>query len=596
MPKKSRLELLCNKRRIEAYEEVPKLYPKDIDEKVTSLNKRLSDKNPQVRGSACSFIGHLSPKDIAKLAPALTKLLKDEYREVRREACWALGQLSPKQLIEHSQPLVALLRDPCSQVRVASCDALGRLPVDYLMQHKSLLEQLLTGHCEGTCWAASKALRRLAPEQLGWYTFTMSRLIADEAIDVSTLKLHPIGGPPTMRESVLLEFLKDRNNPLQSGVISCSAQYVEALANRVVNVAAPERNAAGNALGILPLPVLRSCPLKTKQVDALLKWLDEQLQQRKPLPKVFSLPIEKTNAEGSTWLHLAAKYGSPRACRALRDAGAALARRNRQKKRPCDLAAEAGHRELASELQPSTLETRGSTGDGMEDALACEDFIEEVTWWTLPLPSIGSFGGKHSLLKIKAGYDIFVVESASPDEHSGAQAGGIAQEAARNGLFVSHWTDVPDANDFEALDVVPKLEVRQSITLRQLLEHLVTGQYDAANHNCHHTAMKGYNLCAERQDRLTRLPVNRFLIGVAWALSKVGFKVAPSACCGQQSRCAGGNRTRARGSSSCSCSGRMQRGGPLKSGCVLYDVERTGKTESAAIWLASSHRFTNSFI
>ena len=552
MPKASKLASLCKKRRIEACKWLPKLSPEDVAELVPALNEQLKNKNPQVRGAACSQSGQLPPEHLAKLAPALAKLLKDEHSEVRCAACSALGQLSPKQLIEHHRALAELLWDRCSPVQVASCDALACLPPKYLMQHVPALEKLLTGPCEDNRCAACNTLRGLAPEQLGWYAFTMSSLVADESIHVSTKKLHPIRESPTRREGVLIKFLEDSSDPLHPGVVRYSVRYVEALASRVINSARPQRNAAGKALGFLPLPVLRCCSFKPEAVEALFKWLEEQLEQKEPMPNVFRLPIEEAHSEGSTWLHLAAKYGSPRACRALRDAGAALARRNRQKKRPCDLAAESGHEALARELQPSTLETRGGTGNAMPDALACEDPIKEVTWWTLPLPSIGTIGGRHSMLKIKAGNQNFLVESALPDEHGGAGAWGLGQTAARYGLLVSHWTDVQDDSHLEALNV-PALQVHRPIKLSRLVEHLVNlGKYNAANHNCHHTAFNGYNFCAEREDRLHDLPINRFLTGVAWALSKVGIRVAPSACCGQESRCAGHQLTRARGSSSCS--------------------------------------------
>ena len=477
------------------------LSPQDLAQHAPALAKLLEDPLEFVRSAACEALQKLSPEDLAQDAPALDKLWEDPSEAVRSAASGALQKLFPEDLAQHAPgnlqklslhylarhalALEKLLEDPSGFVRSAACGALQKLSPQDLAQHAPALAKLLEDPLEFVRSAACEALQKLSPEDLAQHGPALAKLLEDPSEIV--------------------------------------------------------RRDAGKALGLLPWRWLQQHPLSSKHVDALIELLEEQMLEEELLPDVFKFPIEEMKQfEGSTWLHLAAASGKSRACRALTNAGLSLAHPNRRGQRPCDLAQQCGHTDLPNELQPSTLAIRGGTGKGIGEALKSEDAIQEITWWTLPLPPpTGWLGTRHSMLSIKVGAQLFLVESAAPSKKDEDGGSALPQQAARNGLYVSKWTDVQAAKDLERLVDVPKLEVKRPIQMTELLQHLLRmGKYDAGRNNCHHTAMNGYNFCAPKEHQLRKLPLNRIHTRFARSLSEFfGITLAPSGCCGQESGC-----------------------------------------------------------
>ena len=395
-----------------------------------ALAKLLEDPRVFFRYIACGALQELAPQDLALHAGALARRLEDPSELVRSAACGALQKLSPQDLAQHPSALAKLLEDPSGIDRCAVCDSLQKLAPQDLALHFPALDKLLDDPSERVRSAASKA----------------------------SLKLLPL-------------------------LPQASAKLLEDPSELV-------RRDAGKNLGLLPRPSLQRYPLSSNHVDALIDLLEEQMlgEELLQLPDVFKFPIEVIEQfEGSTWLHLAAARGNARACHALTNAtNADLSLPNRMGQRPCDLALQRGHIDLAKELQPSALAIRGGTGKGIGEALESEDAIEEITWWTLPLPPpAGWFGTRHSMLRIRAGVQLFLVESAAPSTQDEDGGSDLTRRAARNGLYVSKWTDVHAAKDLKRLDIVPQLQVERPIKIRDLLQLLVCmGKYDAGRNNC----------------------------------------------------------------------------------------------------------------
>ena len=162
------------------------------------------------------------------------------------------------------------------------------------------------------------------------------------------------------------------------------------------------------------------------------------------------------------------------------------------------------------------------------------------------------------MLRIKVGAQLFLVESAAPSKKDEDGGSDLTQQAARNGLYVSKWTDVQAAKNLQKLVEVPQLRAARPIQMRELVQHLVKrGKYDVGSNNCHHTAISGYNFCANPRKQLAELPLNRVHTGFARGLSKIGITLAPSGCCGQESGCEEKSRMKDERQGSwacCSCS------------------------------------------
>ena len=445
-------------------------------------------------------------------ANAPTRLLGDPRDFVRYAGCESLQKLSPQDLVQHAPALARRLEDPSERVRSAVHGLLQKLsPVD-LAQH------------------APGALQKLSPHYLKQHAPALAKLLEDPSQYVRSAAC----------------------GALQKLWQQDLAQHGPALAKLLDDDSEIVRREAGKALGLLPWWWLQRHPLSKQHVDALIDLLEEQMLGEELLPDVFKFPIEEIEEfEGSTWLHLAAARGKARACHALTNAtnaGLSLAHPNRRGQRPCDLARQYRHTDLANELQPSRLAIRGGTGKGIREALASKYAIKEITWWTLPLPPpTGWLGTRHSMMRIKVGEQLFLVESAAPSKKNEGGGSDLARRAARNGLYVSEWTDVQAAKALKRLETVPQLQVkRRGIKMRELLEHLVSmGKYDAGENNCHHTAMNGYNFCAPEGKQLAELPLNRAHTSFARSLSEFfGITLAPSGCCGQESGCEEKSRRR----------------------------------------------------
>lgn len=291
----------------------------------------------------------------------------------------------------------------------------------------------------------------------------------------------------------------------------------------------PNRRSEGIALSSIPWAVLKRYPFSPEELTVLLDWLDSEIEDGEALPPIFRCPIEEVHCKGSSWLHLAAERGSLSACEALLDAGMYLSQRDGQRRRACDRAGGW----LASRLRP-LRGVRGGSGSGLAMALASKEPIEEVTWWTLPVPPpVNLVGTKHSLLRMKLGDQLFLVESR-PKVDIPCPDDDMTRRAALHGILVSKWQDVHSARHLKRLHRVATLRPSKPVHLSELLQYLVgLGDYDAAAHNCHHVAHEAYNFCASGAERLTELPLNRAHTAFAQGLWKFfGINLAPLRCCG----------------------------------------------------------------
>ena len=354
-----------------------------------------------------------------------------------------------------------------------------------------------------------------------WAAFSPDKLVKHSADLVKKLK----DSDADVRQAAC----RALGNLSSKELAECSSQLLKMLEDPDAWV----RSAACDALGGLSSIQL------AKHSSELVKNLAEKKLDLESSSAIFRVPIQSAPSR-DTWLHIAAKHGSFEVCRAvLHGRFAAPAQRNYHKKTASDVAAAHGHKELAEELKPKVLETRGGTGAAFAKAWDCKDMVTEVSWWMLPLPGVvGScFGTVHSMLKIRAGEKSFLIEGAFPEQvkRYGETTEEIKQ-AAKNGLFVSEWSDVENADNLRDLHGKQLWgdHLGNAITTRDLIRHLLRkGLYNTGRNNCHHTAFHGYNFCAATKEQLRSLPVNYAQTKLAWGLSLVGIDLAGSRSCGQ---------------------------------------------------------------
>eukprot|EP00438_Fugacium_kawagutii_P011468 Skav234958 [mRNA] locus=scaffold2817:376401:378539:- [translate_table: standard] len=248
---------------------------------------------------------------------------------------------------------------------------------------------------------------------------------------------------------------------------------------------------------------------------------------------LFKVPIEESPSR-NTWLHVAAACNSTQVCQALLASGLAVqSLRNANFETASDVARLKGYADLAEVLRPGTFQTRGGSGGAIAKALDSKEPILEVSWWVIPLPGWeGMLGTVHSILKVDAGEDQYLIEGVCPEtiKPEGVQRPEI-EKAAKNGLFISNWAEIKDAGNVQRLtDVKPCFPF--GITVAALVHHLLQrGPYDVGSNNCHHTALHGYNFCAA--ERLQSLPINAHHTTFAWFLSKFSIDLAFSRSCGE---------------------------------------------------------------
>ncbi len=99
------------------------LHPRNDEEKVADLIRRLQSADPRARLNAATVLGRMGPRAL-EAAPALVAALRDDNVHLRKMAALALGDLGA---VEAVPPLIEALRDPDAAVRRRAAVALGEL-------------------------------------------------------------------------------------------------------------------------------------------------------------------------------------------------------------------------------------------------------------------------------------------------------------------------------------------------------------------------------------------------------------------------------------------------------------------------------------
>eukprot|EP00438_Fugacium_kawagutii_P029045 Skav222298 [mRNA] locus=scaffold3734:186826:189354:+ [translate_table: standard] len=505
----------------------------------SELVKGLEDPDADVRAAAFQCLGGLSQALQADLSAdglksELVKGLEDPDADVRAAAFQCLGGLSQALQADLSadglkSELVKGLEDPDADVRAAAFQCLGGLSqaLQADLSADGLKSELVKGIED------PDADVRRAPFQCLSNFASHDFRACDWKLELAKGREDPVEKVRRAACEALEEFWPVWGLGLDQYIL----EQVKGLESRYWDV----RHAASRVLVDLSFTVSTNC--LARDAAEIVYNLETQwgsgstyVQQgslHAAIRSLFKVPIEDESKERNTWLHIAARCGCTTVCQALLANGLAMkSLRNAKHQTASDVARLNDNAGLASLLSPGTFQTRGGSGGAIAKALDSEDKVEEVSWWFIPLPGWeGKLGAVHSILKIDAGRDQYLIEGACPEiaHREGAQRPEI-ERASENGLFISSWAEINDAANVEKLTDV-KLLHPSRIELAALVKHLLQqGPYDVGSNNCHHTAFHGYNFCAAEQ--LQCLPINDCLTNVAWILSKVGINLALSTSSG----------------------------------------------------------------
>jgi len=250
--------------------------------------------------------------------------------------------------------------------------------------------------------------------------------------------------------------------------------------------------------------------------------------------------LESKDQYGNRPLHLAASAGHWDACSTLLALGARVSTTNKSNKTAAQVAKESDQDACFQLLDGAKhfISQRGGSGDAWRVAKEDARPVTGVWWYTFPLAGfVGSVGGKHSLLAVKVGTERdeadYVLEKASCHDEE--------KDDIKNGVYISHWADVLLVLEDHAEckwelkkeDLVDTFNLNGAdckLTIASLREAAVNdGPYDAVTCNCHHAALKIYNLCAKEDKHIAEgsLP-NGWLMKAADVLKRVGLDVCQS--------------------------------------------------------------------
>ncbi|CAE7927688.1 unnamed protein product, partial [Symbiodinium necroappetens] len=229
------------------------------------------------------------------------------------------------------------------------------------------------------------------------------------------------------------------------------------------------------------------------------------------------------DAEGNTWLHLAAEAGHVEACEALVDqVGLPLRQKNKAGDEPLTLAAIPEVDQLLRSRM-HFRDTRFGHGNAFVEMFQDERQVSEVTWYTVPLPGMaGNLGGLHSFLVVTVsgtdqGEKTYVLEKA---------AGSHAREAHQShGVFIGNQDLSSNLRSVDGQKKKKQLELgngslRSGLKMKELYEKAhSTGKYDLAKSNCHHAVQQVFNHCCAREEAWERQPPNEWLAFLAAKIS-----------------------------------------------------------------------------
>ena len=259
------------------------------------------------------------------------------------------------------------------------------------------------------------------------------------------------------------------------------------------------------------------------------------------------------DAEGNTWLHVAAKAGHLEACEELVDqVGLPLREKNEAGDEPLALAAS---REVDRFLRSRMhfRETRFGYGNAFDEMDQDERQVSAVNWYTVPLPGMtGHCGGLHSFLVVTVSSEANQRTKRYVLEKTGSFGRELHQ---RHGVFIGSQDLSSNLKSVHGLIVHKQLtlssrSLRGGLKMKELHEVAHgTGPYDLASSNCHHAVQKVFNHCCAREEDQERQPPNEWLARVVAMLGLDGlFNSTSSGSQGSGSDVASANSEVASGS------------------------------------------------
>lgn len=479
------------------------------------LVDQLEDESVAVRLTGLQAFARVEPKILAEHVHIVEQQLQDCSAPVRGEALATLSRLEPKVLAECAVAITPLLRDQDERVRERAIATLSRLEPDVLKRHVDAIVEHTQGGDAAIRVTAVTALRHCSPEVLARYAHMLKRLLSDADAGVCSEALRALGQLPQSHLLPYAVYIVPHLDSAESSVHEAAMETVKKL----------PASYQGDFHYLPALDTLLHVFVR-HNVDTLVDPLLAQHGYRL---------VNARNMLLNTPLHVAASCGRLHLCQRLVNAGALVRMRNTHRKRPEDLAKEGGHTTVAYWLQGkvSISTVRGGCGDAWHMALQDPRTPFHVEWYTMPMEGAAGFVGiKHSLLRIIVGSALephaYVIEKASVQSF-----GNVVPEELRNGVYVSHWSDVMHSIESDPLHVLHQDDIenntgKERLCVRSLWEVASeVGDYEVSKCNCHHAALRVYNSCAKEHARVRKVP-NLFLSHLSAFLQQVGVDVEGS--------------------------------------------------------------------